>query len=337
MNELRRVIRVIKENSTFLITSHLGPDGDSIASELALRLILKKLKKSVVICNHDPVPEAYAFLPGSETIRMMEGALIPRSRSGDKQFDVSIVLDSAELSRIAAPDSNIIKAIKEAGIIINIDHHQQNVRFGHLNLVDTKRAAVGEQIYEFIRPLGCKLDKNLALCLYVGILTDTGSFKYVNTTPRTHQIVAELLKTGIEPNQVAGLIYNTATPPTLKLLGLTLASLKASPDGKVAWMSITREMFEESGAGPSQTAGFINHGCSLRDSEVTVLFMETSNHRIEVSFRSKNTLNVDRLARTFGGGGHIRAAACTIDGTLEKVERRVLAEVDRQMKTGGRV
>lgn len=349
MTEIEKIVRVIKENSAFLITSHLSPDGDSIASQLALRLILKRLKKSVVIANHDPVPDTYVFLPGSETIRVVQDAYPsgparhrpePKAMAGglgDEKFDVAVILDCSELSRVANLNSNIIKTIKEANIIINIDHHPGNEYFGHLNLVDAKKSAVGEQIYELIEPLGCKLNEDLALCLYVGILTDTGSFRYLNTTTMTHRIVAELLATGVRPHQVAQRIYDTATPSSIKLLSLTLATLRTNHDGKVAWMSITREMLEDSGVVPSPTEGFIDHCRSLKDSEVAILFMETLDDKVEVSFRSKNTLNVDRLARTFGGGGHIRAAACTINGTLEGVARRVLAEVSRQMKTGGRV
>jgi len=348
MTEIEKIVRVIKENSAFLITSHLSPDGDSIASQLALRLILKRLKKSVAIANHDPVPEAYVFLPGSGTIRVVQGAYPsgparhrpePKAMAGglgDEKFDVAAILDCPKLSRVANLNSNIIKTIKEAKIIINIDHHPGNECFGHLNLVDTKKSAVGEQIYELIEPLGCKLNEDLALCLYVGILTDTGSFKYLNTTTMTHRIVAELLATGIKPHQVAQRIYDTATPSSIRLLSLMLTTLRTSHDGKVAWMSITREMLEDSGVDPSQTEGFIDHCRSLKDSEVAILFMETPDDKIEISFRSKNTLNVDRLARTFDGGGHIRAAACTINGTLEGVARRVLAEVSRQLGAGKR-
>lgn len=321
MNELKKIAKVIRENKSFFITSHIRPDGDSIGSQLALKRILEKLEKEVTIANHDPVPEIYNFLPGRESIKQE----LPKNR----EFDVTFVLDSPQPSRL----ESTAETIRKAKVIINIDHHLGNKGFGEYNYIDTKASAVGEEIYELTKVMGFKIDRKIALCLYVGILTDTGSFRQSNTTPRTHEIAAHLMKIGnLKPAQITHQVYETQLPSAIKLLSITLDTLERSQDGRIAWMTVTDQMFKETGTATAETENFINYVRSVKGSEVAILFTEMTKNEIKVSFRSKSSTDVNNIAKTFGGGGHLRAAACTIKGNLKEVKKKVLAEVEKQLR-----
>lgn len=321
MDELKKIVEVIRENESFFITSHIRPDGDSIGSQLALKRILEKLGKEVTIANHDPAPKTYDFLSGRESIKQE----LPKNR----EFDVAFVLDSPELSRLGSTK----ETIKKAKVIINIDHHLGNKKFGKYNYVNTKASAVGEEIYELTKVIGFKIDREIALCLYVGILTDTGSFRQSNTTSRSHEIVADLMKIGdLKPAQITHQVYETQLPSAIKLLSMTLDTLKRSEDGRIAWMTIADEMFKETGTTKAETENFINYVRSVKGSEVAILFTELAKDEVKVSFRSKSIADVNSIAKTFGGGGHLRASACTIKGDLEEVKEKVLAEVEKQLR-----
>jgi len=321
VNELEKIAKVIKENKSFFITSHIRPDGDSIGSQLALKRILERLGKEVTIVNHDSVPKIYDFLPGSESIR--------QESPKNKECDVTIVLDSPDFSRL----ESTAKAIKKDKVIINIDHHLGNKKFGKYNYVDTKASAVGEQIYELTRIMGFEIDEEIALCLYVGILTDTGSFRQSNTTSRTHEIVADLMKIGdLRPAQITHQVYETQLPSAIKLLSMTLDTLERSEDGRIAWMTITDEMFKETGTTKAEAENFINYVRSVKGSEVAILFTELARDEVKISFRSKSSADVNSIAKTFGGGGHLRASACTMKRDLEDVKEKVLTEVEKQLK-----
>lgn len=321
MDELRKIAKVIGENKSFFITSHIRPDGDSIGSQLALKRILERLGKEVIIVNHDSVPKIYDFLPGSESIR--------QESPKNKECDVTIVLDSPDFSRL----ESTAEAIKKVKVIVNIDHHLGNKKFGKYNYVDTKASAVGEQIYELTRIMGFEIDREIALCLYVGIMTDTGSFRQSNTTSRTHKIVAHLMKIGdLKPAQITHQVYETQLPSAIKLLSITLNTLERSEDGRIAWMTITDKMFKETATTKAEAENFINYVRSVKGNEIAILFTEMARDEIKVSFRSKDRIDVNKIARILGGGGHLRASACTIKGDMEKVKKRVLAEVEKQLK-----
>lgn len=321
MDELKEIAKVIRENKSFFITSHIRPDGDSIGSQLVLMRILEKLGKEVTIANHDPVPKIYDLLPGKERIKQE----LPKNR----EFDVTLVLDSPELSRLGST----AEIIRKAKVIVNIDHHLGNEKFGKYNYVDTEASAVGEQIYELTKVMGLEIDKEIALCLYVGILTDTGSFRQSNTTSRTHEIAAHLMKIGdLKPAQITHQVYEIQLPSAIKLLSMTLNTLERSEDGRIAWMTISDKMFKETGTTKEETENFIDYVRSVKGSEVAILFTEMAKDEVKVSFRSKSSANVNSIAKVFGGGGHLKAAACTIKGDLEEVKKNVLVEVEKQLK-----
>ncbi len=317
MNEIEHIIQVLKNNDFFLVTSHLNPDGDSVGSQLALVSLLEEMGKRVVIIDEDPVPDNLRFLPQSDRIAFINSKL----RRTEDCPQVSLVLDCSDLERVG----KVAELVKETDLIINIDHHISNDKFGDIDLVDEQASAVGEQIFDLIKSLGYPVGEERAISLYTAILTDTGSFQYANTTPRTHQIVASLLKEGVSPSLLAERVYRVSSFPRQKLLGLSLATLERSSDGSIAWFRLTREMYWQSQASPQETNGFINCIGSLQGVKLALLFREREDRKVKVSFRSKGELNVASLAKHFGGGGHRGASGCLIEGSIEEVEKRVLA------------
>ena len=313
--EIENIIKIIKEHSRFLVTAHLNLDGDALGSELAFALILKKLGKEVVVSNVDFTPKTYNFLP------LVEMITIFKSSSLFPAFEVAIVLDASDLERIG----EIKQVVEEAKIIINIDHHISNQGFGHYNYIDTKASSIGEQTYELIKLLKMDLDKDIATCLYTAILTDTGAFSFSNTRPKTHRIVAELMETGLDSMKINNRIYKTKRPSSLKLLGLALSTLQVSADNKIAWMHLTQEDLQKAGDF-AHTEGFIDHLQDIKGIELVLFFRETENGEVRVSFRAKGAREVNKLAQMFGGGGHPRAAGCSVKGKLKEVEREILAQ-----------
>lgn len=314
MNEIEHIIQVLKNNDFFLVTSHLNPDGDSVGSQLALVSLLKEMGKRAVIIDEDPVPNNLCFLPQSDRInsKLLRTEDFPQ---------VSLVLDCSDLERVG----KVAQLVKETDLIINIDHHISNDKFGDINLIGEEASAVAEQIFDLIKSLGYPVGKERAVSLYTAILTDTGSFQYANTTPKTHQIAACLLKEGVSPSLLAEKVYRVDSFSRQKLLGLALGTLERTCDGSIAWFRLTREMYQQSQSSPEETNGFIDCISSIQGVKLALLFRDREDSKVKVSFRSKGELNVASLAEHFGGGGHRGASGCLIKGSIEEVEKRVLA------------
>lgn len=321
---LSPIINVLQKEDNFLITAHIRPEGDSIGSQLAMSILLQKLGKKVTIINEDPLPETYRFLPQSEKI-LTYSPEHERSR-----FNVAIVLDCNQLERVG----KVASIVREVPIIINIDHHPDSPGIGNYNYMDTNASACAEQIYMIIKTMDYKLDSYLALPIYVGIMTDTGSFKQVNTTSLAHRIVGELLNCGIAPNEVANQIYEVNTAASVKLLGEILGSLKTIQGGRIITAYITQEMLKEAGFTTDiEPERIIDQVRTIKGVEVIILFRDLGQNRIKVNLRSKTSFSVSEIAKIFDGGGHIRAAGCMIEGTLQEVEKKVLKEVEKRLVT----
>jgi phosphoesterase RecJ-like protein len=194
-----------------------------------------------------------------------------------------------------------------------------------------KAAAVGEQIYRLAKTMKVKINKDIALCLYTSILTDTGSFRYTNTTAETFAIASELIQHGIEPSKIARAIYENRTPSALKILGFCLNNAKLSKDNKVVWTEITQENLRDLGAKDEEVSGIVDYLRTIKNIEVTLIFHETKTGKIKVNFRSKDKINVCEIAKKFGGGGHYKAAGCQIEGPLDKTKTLVLEEVKKAL------
>jgi len=317
-----KVINAIKRYKRFLITAHINLEGDSLGSQLAMRELVRAMGKDAVIVDDDAVPDHYAFLPGAGDVLSVDRA--------PADFDAVIALDCPTVKRIGRVKGMIKKGIP----VINIDHHVSNEFFGSVNWVEPQASSAGEMVYRLFKATGARLTKETALCLYIAILTDTGSFNYDNTSSATHDIAGELLGYGLNPASVSESVYERRTPADIKLLGLVLSTLKVNRTGEVAYLDITRAMIKKSGADMAKSEGLINYARSIDGVKIAVIFKEDlkAKRRVNVSFRSKGDYNVNDVAAHFGGGGHVKASGCTVKGTLASVKKRVLACVEEELR-----
>ncbi len=314
MSEPADIIAALRSCNRLLISVHKNPDGDALGSQLALMLALEKSNKTVVAQNIDPVPEIYRFLPASSRIKT--GSTV------EGRYDAILVLD-ADPPRTGLFDGNYPAVIR-----INIDHHITNPAEWPLTWLAPTASATGEMVYELIQRLGVPMDREIALCLYTAIFTDTGSFRYSNTTPKSMRIAAELIEAGADPWLVTENVYESFAYRRIKLLGNVLAGVERSEDGRIAWVVVTEELFRRFGATSEDTENFINFVRSTKGVEVAILFRQTAALQYKISLRSKGRVDLSGLAQSLGGGGHKNAAGSTLDGTLDEVQKRVIGAVN---------
>ncbi|MDP2981246.1 MAG: bifunctional oligoribonuclease/PAP phosphatase NrnA [Candidatus Omnitrophota bacterium] len=318
---MRTVKQAIKKFNKFLITSHINPEGDAIGSQIAMACLLRKLGKESVMLDDSPVPALLRFMKGSEDISKE----MPR----DFNFQAVIILDSPDLARIGRANDYI----KKDSVIINIDHHISNVNFGKYNWVEPDFSSAGEMVYDLFKAFKIKVDLDEAIALYTAIMTDTGSFRYSNTVSKTHRIAAELVDIGVKPYEMHTKIYEASSIQDTNLLGEALQTMKLTEDGKIAWLWVTKEMLKKTKASLEGTEGIINFARSIDGVEIAILFRETgTEEKVKVSFRSKGKVDVNKLAGSFGGGGHPTASGCSVFGKLEEVEKKVLEKSEEMIK-----
>ena len=318
MNDPTRIITALSQCRTILISAHKSPDGDALGSQLALMLALEKTGKTVTAHNLDPVPEIYRFLPHAGRIKT--GAPVPG------RYDAHIVVDADP------PRTGLFDKTYPADVLINIDHHITNPREWPLTWLDPEASACGEMIYKLVRELGAPLDRDIALCLYTAIFTDTGSFRYSNTTPESMKIAATLLEAGADPWLVTENVYESFAFKRLKLLGTVLAGMERSPDGRIAWVVVTEELYRQTGTTAEDTDNFVNFVRSVKGVEVAVLFRQTAPKEYKISLRSKGRVDLSGLAQSLGGGGHKNAAGGQIKGPLDEVKRNVVSEIEKTVE-----
>lgn len=317
---LDKSIEFIKKYNKFLITSHTNLEGDALGSELAFYRLIKKLGKPAVILNEDNIPYGYDFLPNLNVIRKFKRNI------KDINFDCLVALDCSDLKRTGE-----VYTINENNFpILNIDHHISNANFGSVNWVKPKASCCCQMIYELYKRLKVPLDRDTALSLYVGILTDTGSFRYTNTSAAVHKITAELLQHDINVSFVYRKVYGNIPFTDLKLLTEILPTMKRAVRGKVVWFQIKKDIFKNrKKICIDLSESILNFARTIKDAEVAVLFKENLGVKdeVRVNFRSQGKIDVNRVANFFGGGGHKTASGATVKGKIEEVRKRVLAKI----------
>lgn len=320
---LARARELIRSYRRFVILEHEKPDGDCVGSSLAMALALDKWGKQALIVSDDPHPVIYDFLPGQEHF----------TRTGyldldDFRADVAIFLDCGEPERCG----RALPFAQKAKYWVNIDHHVSNTKFGDAVLVDPSAAATGEILWWMFREFELEIDVAIATCLYVAVLTDTGSFRYENTTPRALRMAADLIEKGARPQEISELVYEAKPLSSLMLLGEALKTLEIHDGGRIACVSVTREMMRKVAATSEDTEGIITYPRSIQGVVVAVQFRE-SDEGVHVSFRTRRTVDASRIAEMFGGGGHPRAAGALIKGkTLSEVKTLVLEELHKVLE-----
>ena len=322
MEDYKSILQVFDKHQSFALSTHVNPDGDALGSELALYSFLKDLGKQVKIYNTDAAPKNYRFLPFYD-------AILSAKALRDDLPEVLVVLDAGVLKRIG---DYLSRTLVPTQALVNIDHHTAAECFGDYNLVETDASSTSEIIYRLIRHHGTPIGKARALCLYTGIMFDTGCFRYSNSTPMAHQVAAQLIQEGIAVDEVYRAVYETLPIGTLLLLGEVFQTLGTTPDGKIGWLYATQEMFHKTGTTRDDVDGFINHIRSIDTVEVAILVSEYENGISKASLRSKSSVDVGEIASVFGGGGHQRAAGCEMDTPCQEAIAQLVAMTQQRMR-----
>ncbi len=318
---MKKIINHLKNSNHIIIASHKNPDGDAIGSLIAMGLALEALNKNITLYNESPIPSAYRFLPSVERI--------VRQIKETNTYDTAIILDCADFQRIG----KISSVISKIPVIINIDHHITNDRFGNLNLIDTSACATTEIIYNLLTEMALPISNSaIATSIYTGILTDTGSFRFSNTNKSAFAICEKMVEAGVDTYNVAQHVYGRYSLGQIKLLNMALESIEISDNGKMSMMILTKNMFDETGTRHEDSNGLINYAKSIENIKVAALIHELSNGKgvskkpedYHVSLRSDGTVDVAVIAGSFGGGGHNRAAGFSIKSTLSDIKTQML-------------
>ena len=308
----------IRRRQRFVITSHVRPDGDAIGSQLAMAFALRRLGKQVRVVNRDPAPPALSVFPGVADIEIAERV--------DDPGDAVIVMESGDLSRTGV-------AGLDRGFIINIDHHVGNTMFGAVNWFDLSVAACGEMVFDLVRELGVPLTYEIALHVYIAILTDTGSFHYSHITPQTFDICRQCAEAGVSPPAVASSIFDNSTLGRLKLFGAVLSRMQLDDTGQLATVSVDKRLAADCGGSYEDTEGLINLPLTVKEIQAVVFFKEIGPGDWRVSMRSKGNVDINAVAREFGGGGHKNASGCSAAGRIEELtilfRQKITAQIDK--------
>lgn len=314
---MKRIIRTIRKSRTFLISTHVNPDPDALCSELALDVYLRSLGKKVSIVNQEAVPDRFRFLPGVRRIKYYR----KKQKAGD--YDAVIVVDCGDLGRIGEV-KNLIQGVP---ILINIDHHITNDAFGSLNLIQPEASSTAEVIYELLARAGCVFTRNLAMYLYAGIMTDTGSFRYENTTARTHAVVAELMRFKFAASALYRKLYETVSFNDLKEFIKVVSGFDMLFGGRVVCVELRKKVLAKFSDDFDLRDTIFKFLRSMKSVEVFVIFTEMERGKTRINLRSSDKFDVARLANDFQGGGHRRASGCVVNKNISQARKEVLKKI----------
>ena len=320
---LVQIADALRAHQRFVIVSHLRPDGDALGCTLALGLSLRALGKDVTLWNEDGMLDKLRFLPGSE--------LVSRPSPETRDFDALVALDTASHPRLGTPLQSI-----NAPLTINVDHHVSNPGYGDLAHIDADAPATGQILYELLAAHGFPLDRDIATNLFVAISTDTGSFQYPQTSARTYEIGAALIRLGVPVGKISQELYDSYPLRRLELLRALLNSLKLTAERRVASFALSMHTARSLGVLPEDNEGLIDHLRGIDTVLVAAFFEELEGGLVRISLRSKTpALDVSAVCGRYGGGGHKLAAGARMRGELAEVEARVLAHLHEVVVAGG--
>jgi phosphoesterase RecJ-like protein len=307
---LSQVVELIENKNIFAITTHIKPDGDGVGSSLGLCWLLRSLGKEAEVIVHGEVPPAYRSLPGADEILDVKYV--------NGKYDAVFVIECSDLTR---PGIDGL----ENQFTVNIDHHATSEHFGTINWIDSTASAVGEMIYNLCKAIGGRITKEIAECVYMALVTDTGSFHFPNTSDRTLKVASELIKAGAKPEKISEAVYNNYPWSRIELMRQVLGTVKRDASGRIASMRQTLEMQEVAEAIDGDNNGFVNIPLAAREVLAAVYMREVGPNKFRASLRSKGDINVARVAETFGGGGHKNASGLSIEGDWDEKEAEIIA------------
>lgn len=328
MRNCSNLLTLFEQYETFALSTHIHPDGDAIGAELGLYFFLKKLGKSVRIFNTDEVPETYRFLPCWDEIEGLDAV-------GRYRPEVLVVLDASTRERIG---TRLAKKLLPLEVLVNIDHHATAESFGDVNLIDADASSTSEIVYRLLKAYARRegvatevwLCKASALCLYTGVMFDTGCFRHSNATAETHRVAADLIEIGeFPPDEVYRNVYEQVPVSKIRLLREVLGTLALAGDGRIASVYVTQEMFDKTGTGPDSVEGVANQLQAIAGVEVALCVTELADGNARVSLRSKGNVDVGALAAEFKGGGHKCAAGCRVEVPYLSAVERLVARAHR--------
>jgi len=313
-----QIAEEIRQRQRFVIASHARPDGDAIGSSLAMAFALEQLGKDVRVVSCDPPPPPMMAFPGVDRIAITDRV--------DDPGDAVIVMECGDLKRTGVGGL-------DRGFVINIDHHPGNTMFGALNWFDLSAAACGEMVFDLTRDLGVPLTLEIATHVYITILTDTGSFHYSHITPRTFEICRLCMEAGVSPPAVARSIFDSNNLGRLKLFGAVLSGMQLDASGRIATLYVDEHLTRGTGGTYEDTEGLINLPLTVKDIQASIFFKENGPEDWRISMRSKGTIDINAIAKEYGGGGHINASGCSATGTFEALkpvfEQKITAAIEK--------
>lgn len=324
---IHRIAAELTAGRKVALSTHVNADGDGCGSETAFARLLAQRGVDVRIVNPTPWPAMFHFLLGSD--------VRDRSAKGVAALhgiDALVVMDISDVSRLGAL-AETVRAMTVPKLVI--DHHvASDEPAGQTILADTAACATGELVYDFARELGLEIDQRTAVSLYTALLTDTGGFRFSNTTPRCHAIAGQLLAAGVDPEEMYRRVYASVPLGRLRMLREALGTLDVDAELGLAWLSVPAEAMERHGLKSEDLDGVVEHARSIEGTRLALFFRDLGYGKVKVSFRSTGDVDVNRFARTFGGGGHARAAGALIPGALADVQQRVLEAARNYLAAG---
>jgi phosphoesterase RecJ-like protein len=316
---IERIGAVLAATKNVAISTHMNADGDGCGSEVALALLLRQMGVTAKIVNPTPWPALFEFLLADAGVRdeTAKGSAALRS------IDALVVLDISDVKRLG----NIAESVRQLRKPkLVIDHHiPSDEPPGETILADTAACATGELIYDFASTLDLEITPEIARAIYIAMLTDTGGFRFSNTTPRCHAIAGELLNAGVNPEDMYVRIYASSPPGRVQLLAEVLATLEFDLDAGLAWLSMAHGLLDKYAVRQEDLDGIVEHARSIAGTRMALFFRDLGHGKVKISFRSTGAVDVNAFARRFGGGGHAKAAGAMLSGTLDGVRDQVIA------------
>lgn len=316
---INRIVDVIQQSRNICVVGHIRPDGDCVGSQIGLTLALRKEGKKVVCWNEDQIPQKYRFLDPDHVFE--------KPAKGFK-FDCVVATDAASYERLG----KVAPMIGSRQLLINIDHHESNTRYGDINWVSAREASSGELIYKLLKVARWPITKPIANCLFTAVSTDTGSFQYANTRPGTYNIAGELVRKGADLAKICDEVYQSYPLSRVRLLRHMYSHFRLAQDNKIAWFWLRKADLARTGAQSADSEGLIDHIRAIEPVIVACVFEEVDPELTRISLRSKSEkVNVNEIAALFGGGGHPAAAGARIQGRPIETQRRVINAIKRAL------
>jgi phosphoesterase RecJ-like protein len=317
--EVAGIVQALRAGQRFVVSSHARPDGDAVGSSMAMALALRALGKEARVVFKDPAPEPLRAFPGVAGIEIADRV--------DAPFDAAIVMECGSLSRTGVTGL-------DRSPVINIDHHPGNDGYGRLTWFDPTAAACAEMVYHLIGAIGAPISADIAVHVYVAILTDTGSFHYSSISPRTFDICRELVEAGVDPVATARQVYDSNSLGRLKIVGAVLSAMRVEDSGRIAVLAIDEETLRAAGGTYDDIEGLINEPLTVKKIQAVIFFKHVAGEEFRVSMRSKGAIDIGEVAKLYGGGGHRNAAGCTMRGSREELQKALVERVSAAISSG---